>query len=705
MAAGTDDVSGRLRELFLDELDEQVERLVSGFEQLSLALPSVPPAVIRELFRSAHSLKGAAQATGTQAVADICHQLEDVLADVRDGSRSVDMALLTTLGSATDSLAEAGRRLRLREEPRPADVQAIAGGAVATRQRPLRVAPHKLNNLLTQAQQLVVATHRSKGLVQGIADVSARLIDDEGERLRDHQVLRDALGTAADTTTVRAVLDRAYSRSRLATAQLDRLARQAEGYERGLHKLADDLSDAAWLARAVPFTDATLGLGRLVRELADESGKQARFVVDAADVEVDKALVGTLDDILRHLVRNAMAHGIEPAADRVAAGKPSVGTITITATLRGGGIEVVVEDDGRGIDVDAVRQAVRALGEVADTPDERVLEALFRPGLSTARTVNEVSGRGVGLDAVRAAAEAKGGTVTLHHAPGSGVSVAVTVPLNLSLLRTVLVRAGGELVAVSSSAIRRLAGLPSDCPVVDGRAVAHVDGAVIPVVRLVDALDWVDAAPAAPSAGPQQALVVTLPEGAVAVVVDEFVTEQDVMMQAVGPRLTGVATLLGTTQLDDGSVTLVVSAASCARRALSRARSQQTGTDVQERMRSAQVLLVEDTLTTRELVRSILEGAGYAVSVAGDGVHAWELLQRHEMDAVVTDVNMPRMDGIALCRAIRSTPRWAQLPVILVTSLASDDDRQRGMEAGADAYLIKTDFDRSDLLAALARLL
>ena len=703
MTAESGDVRARLRALFLDELDDHVERLGRGIEALATAGAEQKAQVVQDLFRSAHSLKGAAQATETTDVALVCHKLEDLLAELRDGGLVVNPDLLATLGAMTDELAQASRTLRAGSAAVP-DAPAARTSTSGADAR--RVTAQTLDDLLARAQQLVVAAHRSTRLAEDVAALSARFTDDEQASVRDEQVLVDALGTVAAEPRTRAALDRVHARSRDAAVQLDRLSQLTASYEQALRSLSDDFADAAWRARAVPFTDATAGLTRVVRDLCLAAGKQSVLRVDAADVVVDRALVGMLDDVLRHLVRNAVDHGIELPAERAAAGKPPVGTISVTAGLRSGGIEIAVTDDGRGVDAKAVREAAHRLDASLDfrelTGERSLVEVLFRPGLSTATGVGTVSGRGVGLDAVRDAIEATGGTVTLHQAAGSGVRVIVNVPLNRSTLRTLLVRVCGELLALPSSAIRGLVALPDEAARVGSGPVIEVDGDIVPVVRMIDALDWAE--PAVDRSKRRVALVVTVPEGAVAIEVDELVAEREIVMQAAGPRLTGVSTLLGTAALADGSVVLVLNPATCARRALARPHSPGSASPATP-VRRTQILLAEDTMTTRELERVILESAGYAVVTAVDGMHAWELLQTQPVDVVVSDVTMPRMDGIALCTAIRESKRWAALPVVLVTSLASEDDRRRGLEAGADAYLAKAGLGRAELLATLERLL
>jgi two-component system, chemotaxis family, sensor kinase CheA len=325
-----------------------------------------------------------------------------------------------------------------------------------------------------------------------------------------------------------------------------------------------------------------------------------------------------------------------------------------------------------------------------------------------------VSGRGVGLDAVRARVESLGGTVSLTSAPESGAQVVVTVPLTLSTVRAMLVRAAGAVVALPTSAVHSLVRISrSDIARVHGRDIVALHDQPVPIVRLAQALGWgetitADQPARAATASSQEvgepALVVTTAEGLVALTVDELLEERSVVMRAATPRLVGTPALLGTTLLEDGAVALILNAAACARLGLERSAAPGP-TEPPEVRRQPVILLAEDTLTTRELERSILESAGYAVLLAGDGAQAWQLLQENVVDAVVSDVNMPRMDGVALCRAIRSSSRLADLPVVLVTSLAGDEDRRRGLDAGADAYLPKPEFGRDELLDTLRRVL
>lgn len=567
----------------------------------------------------------------------------------------------------------------------------------------MRLAPDKFDALMTRAADVISAVYRSEHVVRSVAEVR----DSVSQRTREHRSDLRALSRLAQTakdgdraSDAVAKLDRHL---RDITDELERLARMAAEQQRGLRAVVDWFDDTARHTRTVPFTDATAGVARMVRELTEQTGKRAELLVDAEDVEVDKTLVAMLHDTLGHLVRNAVDHGLEPAEERERAAKPPVGTVRVSAALVSQGIEILVADDGRGLDRGHVRRAAQDLGLVPEDGGMLPLEELvFHPALTTTAEVTQYSGRGVGLDAVRTQVERVGGAVTLETEPGAGTVVRVIVPLTLSTVRALTVRVEDDVIAFPSSAVRTVATAPAERSRMAGREVVTVGEETLAVVHAAELLGWGQGTDA--EVGEQVPLLV-LEAGTetVAVIVHEILAEREILMRSSPPRLAGAALLLGTTQLEDGTVGLVLSPGACVRGALTHehvARPEEVGPSA-----PPQILLVEDTVTTRELQRSILELAGYVVVVAADGAQAWQLLQTHPVDAVVSDVDMPRMDGITLCRTIRASREYAQLPVILVTSLHSDADRQRGLDAGADAYLSKTGYDRGELLDALERLL
>jgi two-component system chemotaxis sensor kinase CheA len=504
---------------------------------------------------------------------------------------------------------------------------------------------------------------------------------------------------------------------RRAARVLAQLSDQLERTERALEALGAGLdTDRRAIARAVapledevrrvrmlPFAEACEGLERAARDLARDIRKEVDVVVAGADIELDRSILEALRGPLLHLVRNAIDHGIEPPEARAAAGKPARGRVLIEAALHGDRVRITVADDGRGLDVARVREVAerRKLPPPAD--EREAARLIFTPGFSTNRLVTEVSGRGVGLDVVKSRIEALHGTVGCALDRRPGLAVVLEVPLTLTTVRAVLLSAGGQIYALPQTSVEALLRVAADeIRSVEGREALALGETPVPLVSLAQVLGL----RARPPAGKVPALLLAAGEERVAFTVDELLAEQEVVVTNLGSRLRRVLHFSGATLLPSGRVALILNAADLLRTALGRP----VGPSVSEQLsaptiEAKRLLVVDDSLTTRTLVKSILEAAGYSVQAAADGSEAWQLLQERGADLVVADVEMPRMDGFDLTATIRRSPRFRQLPVILVTALDSEQDRRRGLEAGADAYLIKSAFDQRHLLETVSQLL
>lgn len=699
-------LADRLRRIFAEEMADHLEVLEAGVGRLASGESTGRASTVAEMFRAAHSLKGAAAAVGAATVSARCHDLEEQLAALRDATEPAPGDLDERLARLVEAVTAAGQEWRRPRAQRGSASSSPGPGSGPTHPRgrrgTVRVPADVLDAVLAQTADLVTVANRSGGLAAALAGLADEMGDSASALRRDLRSLSRQDGSAPRSQQLTENLERlgtGLDRLSLRTGQLSHTV-TADVHE--LWALTRALSASTQAARAVPFTDATVSLAQVVRSAAEQSGKQARLVVDAAEVRLDKDLVAVLQNVLGHLVRNAVDHGLEQSAHRRARGKDPVGLVRVTARLRGDGLQVVVRDDGQGVRADLLREAARRHGRQMDDADVEAMA--FEPGVTTAASVTQASGRGVGLDAVRGAVESVGGSVNLRSSPGSGVEVAVVLPLTTSSLRVLLVRVGDRVVALPTASLERIVAVGEE-----GATVSAASGMVtvgdqpLPLVPLHDALGW-EPDTARPST-PWSAIVLRGAHGA-GLLVEEVLEEREVVLSTSPSRLAGVGVLLGTARLDDGSLVLVLSAPACVRAA--RARPPRPGkrpTGEEPSPPARRILVVEDTITTRELERGILEAAGYSVVVADDGLRAWRLLQDTVVDAVVSDVTMPRMDGLALCRAVRGASELAHLPVVLVSSLDSEEDRRAAAEAGADAYLTKQDFDRQELLTTLERLL
>lgn len=695
-----EELQQRLRGLFAEELQDGLQLLGPGLLALEAdSTQAETSELVTELFRSAHSLKGAAHAAGVPQAVAICDRLESALAAVRDGGLAADAALVTRLLAEVDALTSVAAELvpgarqpaaaATSQQPPPAapgeqvpPSPAALGPAPAS----LRVSAEAVHEVLRQAGEGLTAARRLHDVVE-LAEQAAEQV--EGVRARARAAFRDGSNAA-----IPAGLETALDEAARAVA---RLARTVEASDRLVHHTTGGVAEAAQRLRTQPFSEACSSLERAVRDVAATSGKPARLVIVGEEIDVDRGVIAALRDPLLHLVRNAVDHGIEPPEARQSAGKPVVGTVEVVAALEGSLLHVTVRDDGGGLDLDRLREAAARRGVPLPT-DER--ELAFIPGLSSRTEVTAVSGRGVGLDAARDRVEQLGGSLTVASTPGSGTEVQLTTPVNLAVLRVLLVRAGQQMVALPTSTVERVTHVDRKAlREVDGTALLTLDRRSFRAVALADALSFTGNGPSGVAA---DQLGVVVPRGSeVVLVTDGLLDEFEVAVQPVPVRLAGAPGVLGVAVIQGGLPVIVVNPVAVGRSAPPLSAPTAAEADAPP----ARILLAEDTVTTRALERSILEAGGYSVAVAVDGADAWEQLQRDGADLVVSDVDMPRMSGIELCRRIRASAQLRDLPVVLVTSLDSADDRQRGMEAGADAYVVKADLQQGTLLDAVARLL
>lgn len=744
----------RLRGTFVAELQEHV----SVFNRELLALEQHPNAEltaesIRVLFRTAHSLKGAARAVSATKLEGVCHTLEDLLAALRDGTRALTPEILATLFAAVDTFEETGRQFATGTEtpPRPA----LAGVQVpphfeAAVPAPAPAPPHsfppppaareaanqnlaadalvrvpgrKLDGLLAQSGELLIARRRFDGRRAELAAVQDLLANVRSEwRSADTFLKRfdrgkksngarrepnDVLSTATLPRQAESALQSTRERLEHVERALDGLFAGMTEDMRTLDRVAVSLEEQIHKVRMLPFSHACDGLFRATRDLALEQDKEVELVIAGADTELDRSIIDGLRDPLLHVVRNAIDHGIETAEQRRAAGKPARATIRVAVTLRAEQAAITIEDDGQGIDVERVKAAARKQNLALAHDDDDVLRVIFEPGFSTAASVTHVSGRGVGLDVVKTQVEAMRGSVEVATEPGRSTAFTLLLPLTVTTLRVLFVRVGSEMFALPSSSVQRLVrAARSDIGLIEGREMLLLDAAPIPVVSLAELLG--SPSTAAPQAQSKLPLVITRQQNqSVALAVDELLSEQDVLCKPLGERIARMRNISAATVLPTGRVALLLRPSDLVRLGVGRAPSSRAAAGFGTTSQSAakRALLVDDSATTRTLERGILEAAGYEVLIAVDGKSAWLLLQEKGADIVVSDVEMPNMDGFALTEAIRASKRFRDLPVILLTSLDSAQDRARGMDSGANAYLVKSAFDQTNLLETIRQLL
>jgi two-component system chemotaxis sensor kinase CheA len=665
-------------------------------------------------------------------VESACHGLEDILARARDGEKALDADAFQILFATADAIQDAGARLKEKQSlsgsPLAALIPRLIAAAPGAGERrvpaappsappvpsgtapdpamldrrdgdTLRVSVNKLDTVLARSGELLLAvrqTERRRDEWTTLEDAASVLAAD----FRRLQALIFP-GTAPDT---RAAVQQVGAGIDKLKDGLERAVADAGTGGRGLVRTAGELDSGVRSLRMVPFAEAGEGLERMVRDMALAAGKEVEFKLVGHEVELDRAVAERLKDPLVHLVRNAVDHGIEAPPERAAAGKPPAGRITVSAALKGAQVEIAVTDDGRGLDRARIREEARARGLPESAEDRDLLALVFHPGLSTARALTAVSGRGVGLDVVKSQVNALHGTVGLESVAGAGTTFALTVPLTLTLIRALLVQSAGRTFALATTQVMGLRRLmPQEVRNVGGREMLAATAGLLPLVSLAEALGL----PAPRRDRGQGGFVVLVEAGTsrVAFVVDELLAEQDLVVTGLGRRLRRVPNVAGCALLEDGGIALILSAAELAESALQaparRLLIPAAGAPATRR----RLLVADDSVTTRTMEKAILEEAGYEVRLAADGHQAWRILQKEAIDLVVADVEMPGMDGFTLTETLRHSAALRRIPVVLVTSRSTDKDRARGLEVGANAYIVKSGFDRSRLLEAVGQLL
>jgi two-component system chemotaxis sensor kinase CheA len=648
----------RLLATFRVEADEHLQALRNALLELDVQ-PSA--ALVEATFREMHTLKGAARSVGLMEIEKHCQDCESLLSRLsRDGALP-DGDQLASLERSVALIA----RLVDGGEQRPD----AAAAEAPPREASIRMSAAGIDAVLRQGEELLAAklaadewVARAEALVEEVR---------RGDRKRLEASVRELhSGLLRDRRAIAAAVD----------GLLDETRRVR-------------MTQAATVLELFP---------RMVRDLAEQQRKQVDWVTSGGEAEIDRRVLEAIKDPLIHLVRNAVDHGIEMPQDRRAAGKRPRGRVSVEVRTREGGrIEIAVADDGRGIDPARVREAAqraRVLDGDRELSEREALDLIFHSGLSTSYVITDVSGHGLGMAIVKEQVERLGGRVEVESRPDAGTTVRLLVPASIASFRGLLVRAAGQPFLIALDAVERV--VRAEPAQVSGREAIMLDAAVLPVAAL-DALLELDPAPE-PEDAP--ACVILAPGGdRVAVRVDAIEGDREVLVKELAPPLVHVRNVAGAGLLGAGELVLILRPIDLVRGTRDLPRRALDARAAEPR-RPPMVLVVDDALTTRTMERSLLETAGYGVKVAVDGLDAWTTLRTEEVDLVVSDVDMPRMDGFELTARIRADERLQDLPVVLVSALEARADKERGIEVGANAYVVKSSFERSNLLDIIRRL-
>lgn len=631
-------------------------------------------------------------------------------------------------------------------KPAPPAVAPAPGQAARAPEESIRVSTGKLDILMEQVAELQTARINAEQRLTEVRELLERVESwDLQWRAVRSELWRVGLingsaggGASARVTEFGAAVAMPESRSmqhlasflesnadhlKNSLVQLTGLVRSFDSDSRRMAQVMADLQDGVRRIRMLPISTVFETFPRLVRDTARSVDKDVNLVITGGENEVDRTILEQVKAPLVHLLRNAVDHGMESPEARIAAGKPKQGTLRLSAAQRGANLIVEVAEDGGGIPVDKVRESAVRKGllspeAAAAMSDQEALWLIFRPGFSTKSTVTDLSGRGVGLDVVRENVEGLGGMIDVRSEVGKGTTFTLTLPMSVATTLVMIVECGERRFAVPVTNVLRITQVqPDKVGQLRGKAAIDFEGRPIALTRLSDALGLVDASASDSASEAQQALIVGSAEKRYAFVVDAVVGAQEVVVKSLLPPLDRVRRVAGATILGTGEVVMVINVADLIRsssvtgfgmsisQAGAGAASGEQAAKDKKKWEPPLVLCVDDSFTTRTLVKSIVEAAGYPTKQAADGLEAWNILQTEPVKLVVTDVQMPRMDGFELTRMIRKDAKTKNLPVVLVTSLDSPEERAEGVDAGADAHIVKGALRQEDLLETIKRLL
>lgn len=602
--------------------------------------------------------------------------------------------------------------------------QAQSADGKSVQSKTIRIATTKLDALLLQSEELLSTKLTARQRTTELKEVSASLAAWEKERAKvnaDLRSMRQSVASAhgqngqdkADARLKRLLefLDWNSNFLKSLETEVATLTRAAEQDQHVLGGMVDQLLEDMKKVLMLPAASLLEVFPKVVRDLARDRGKEVELEMRGGETEIDRRILEEIKDPLLHLVRNAVDHGIEKPEERTAKHKPRRGTVRLAVTPKSGNaVEILITDDGAGIDAQKVRAAALKSGVIS--PDEvqrlgegETLSLIFRSGISTSPIITDISGRGLGLAIVQEKVEKLGGELSIESHPNTGTAFRICVPLTLATFRGILVRADEHLFILPTVNVKRVMRVSEDdIKTVENKETIRLDDELISLVRLDDVLGLSPQSRTSEPNGYNPVVILGAAERRIAFLVDGVLGEQEVLVKSLGRQLSRVRNIAGATVLGTGQVVPILNVSDLMKSAVQvtvaplRAAAEKTAA-------RKSILIAEDSITARTLLKNILESAGYDVKTTVDGADALTELKVRDYDLLVSDVEMPRMSGFELTAKVREDKRLAELPVVLVTSLDSREDRERGIDVGANAYIVKSSFDQSNLLETVRRMI
>jgi len=731
----------QLLETFRIQLEERLQTISEGLLQLEKGLEAEQQEqILDEMFRAAHNIKGASRGIGLEKIADLSHSLESLFATLKRGETSLQSGLVSLCLTGLDMLRELLDIEGLGNQPGPeythlveqlqmatdgaiiaptpeklstpaskpttnSKLQAPTSGVTASADS-IRLPVQRLDKIAALASELQVARLRLEEHQQSghkIADLSRRL-----RRYWAQMMEQSTFSRSKDMGTNR----RAFAEGADLVLELEELCQAMDTSISATHALfkplAASLRDDVHELRLISADTILKPLERIVRDIAQSEQKQVEFILEGAQLEMDRAVLEKVRDPLIHLLRNAVDHGIESPVKRVQAGKSEIGQITLSLAREGNSVKLSIKDDGNGINLNAIRNKAKQLElasseELEEMPEKELIDFIFRPGFSSRQQVSDVSGRGVGLDVVRSNLQMLNGRVSVLSSEHKGTTFLLTIPLTMASEHGLFVRCADQTFAIPAQYIKRIMDIaPADIINLESKQAVIVDGKPVTIQNLAKFLHLPELKE--PTEEYYQAIIIHSSWRQMGLIVNHIIGEQEMVIKSLSPPLDNLENVSGGTMGNNGEVVLVLDAYSLLGQRSSAIPIPAAHNKPLDKG-ATEILVVDDSITTRTLEVSILERQGYNVQAVINAEEAYEKLQTERFDLLISDVEMPGMNGFELTHQVRTKLGLTELPVIIVTSLASEADRRRGLEVKADAYIVKSEFESTELLNTVAQLI
>lgn len=710
-----------LNALFKQESQEHLDTLERGI--LSLKKDSSQMELLEEMMREAHSLKGAARMLDLQEIESYCHTLESILREQFTSQKEFDPNSAEKVLKAVDKLRVLSKiavegEIQFTDKTNIKDngeneSQAVVGTAAKDNKNKfkletIRVTSDKLDQLMTQSSELQILQKRIATQSHSLDELTL-LIDTNARihRTLIEQLNKDSLAyNQRDLAPLINELNEFWDKLRDGIWSFSESTYENSSY---LENLSMRIDNDVRTIRMLPLSVLFDQFRRMIHDLSTDLKKSIEVVVDGSDIMVDKRFIEELKDPIMHLLRNSIEHGIESDSERLSKSKEAKGMIKIKGIHTNASIILEIEDDGRGLNLEKIREKALKLGmfdqrELTQLSVEETQNLIFHPGFSTQDIITDISGRGVGLDVVSTTVSQLKGEIVVNSQKDQGTAFRLIIPQSFATTDVTILTVKGRTFALPVNVVDSIRYIDTeDIKELEGQASIQIDGKPITLVLLEELLGLATSQHSLHAGGKHATIIISFDDDLLALIVEEVFEEQSIVIKPTGAFIKRLRNVAGVGVVNNGDIVTLLEPRDLFV-SVQGVKQEKLVTNLNIAGEQIRVLLAEDSMITRTQEKRILEAAGYEVILAVDGQEAWTKLNSLSVDAVVSDIMMPNLDGFGLTRRIRSDKRFKDMPIILVTTLSSDEDRQKGLEAGANAYISKGGFNQKMLLEALNRL-